>query len=152
MAGVSASVRIEDDGFRPALEALLRRSSDLRPVFSEIGAALQTSAEERFEDEEDPDGRSWPAHSPATLLRRGSGARKLRDKGHLYQSLNWRASRLKAEVGTNRIYARIHQLGGEAGRGRKVEIPARPYLGVSAADRKEIAEILNDHLTKGLRR
>ncbi|MDD2870088.1 phage virion morphogenesis protein [Neomegalonema sp.] len=152
MAGVSASVRIEDDGFRAALEALLRRSANLRPVFAEIGSALQASTEDRFENEEGPDGRAWRTHSPATLLRRGSGARKLRDKNHLYQSLNWRASRLEAAVGTNRVYARIHQLGGKAGRGRKVEIPARPYLGVDAEDREMIGEILNDHLTKGLRK
>ncbi|TSA12012.1 MAG: phage virion morphogenesis protein, partial [Deltaproteobacteria bacterium] len=31
-------------------------------------------------------------------------------------------------IGTNVIYAAIHQFGGKAGRGRKVTIPARPYL------------------------
>ena len=31
-------------------------------------------------------------------------------------------------IGAARPYARIHQLGGKAGRGRKVTIPARPYL------------------------
>lgn len=31
-------------------------------------------------------------------------------------------------VGSGKEYAAIHQLGGEAGRGRKVHIPARPFL------------------------
>lgn len=31
-------------------------------------------------------------------------------------------------ISTNVVYARIHELGGYAGRGRKVRIPARPYL------------------------
>jgi phage virion morphogenesis protein len=31
-------------------------------------------------------------------------------------------------IGTNKIYAAIHQFGGQAGRGKKVPIPARPYL------------------------
>jgi phage virion morphogenesis protein len=51
-------------------------------------------------------------------------------------------------VGTNRVYAAIHQLGGQAGRGRKVTIPARPYLGVSAADRVRILAVLKWFLAR----
>ena len=35
---------------------------------------------------------------------------------------------IKGVVGSNLVYARIHELGGLAGRGRKVKIPMRPYL------------------------
>ncbi|MES8537205.1 phage virion morphogenesis protein, partial [Cutibacterium acnes] len=62
------------------------------------------------------------------------------------------AGRLQAAVGTNRVYARIHQLGGKAGRNRKVTIPARPFLGINADDRQMIGEILNDHLAMAVRR
>lgn len=146
MAGVKVSITIEDDGFRDALTRLIARTHELRPVFEEIGSALLATTQQRFEAEAGPDGAAWPAHSAATVLRRGAGAPKLRDRGHLYASLTYAASRFKAEVGTNRVYARIHQFGGKAGRGRKVTIPARPYLGVSDADRRMIGEILTDHL------
>lgn len=149
--GVSVSIRIEDEGFRDALTRLLERSANLQPVFAEIGSALQATTEDRFEAEIGPDGQAWAAHSPVTLLRRGASAKKLRHRNHLYQSLSYAAGRLQAAVGTNRTYARIHQLGGKAGRGRKVTIPARPYLGVSADDRRMIAEILTDHLAEGVR-
>jgi len=152
MAGVKVSITIQDDGFREALTRLLDRTANLKPVFDEIGSALLATTEQRFESESGPDGAPWAAHSTATLLRRGSNARKLRDRGHLYQSLTYASGRLKAEVGTNRIYARIHQLGGKAGRGRKGTIPARPYLGVSAEDRRMIGEILTDHLAMAVRR
>jgi phage virion morphogenesis protein len=49
-------------------------------------------------------------------------------------------------LGVNKVYAAIHHFGGPAGRGRKVTIPPRPYLGLSEADREEIRAILNDYL------
>lgn len=151
MSGVSVSIRIEDEGFREALTRLLERSATLQPVFAEIGSALQAATEDRFEAETGPDGQAWAAHSPVTLLKRGASAKKLRHRNHLYQSLNYAAGRLQVAVGTNRTYARIHQLGGKAGRGRKVTIPARPYLGVNADDRRMVAEILTDHLAMAVR-
>lgn len=150
--GVAIAVTIEDDGIRDALTRLLGLTANLQPVFDEIGSMLLASTEQRFEDETGPDGKAWEPHSPATVLQRGAGAPILRDQGHLYQSLTYHASRLQAEVGTNRAYARIHQLGGEAGRGRQVTIPARPYLGISDEDRTEIGAILNDHLERAVAR
>ena len=144
-------VDIQDDGFGRALGELLRRTANLKPVFEEIGSMLQTSAEQRFEKEEGPDGASWPDLAPSTRARRGAAAKMLRDSGHLYQSLSYSASRLRVAVGANRVYAAIHQLGGKAGRGKKVEIPARPYLGISDEDRQSIGEILADRLSGGLR-
>lgn len=149
--GVSVTIRVEDEGFRDALTRLLQRSANLQPVFAEIGSSLLAATEDRFEAETGPDGQPWAAHSAATLSRRGSSAKKLRDRNHLYQSLTYAAGRLQAAVGTNRAYARIHQLGGKAGRGRKVTIPARPYLGVNADDRRMISEILTDHLATAVR-
>lgn len=149
--GVSVTIRVEDEGFRDALTRLIQHTANLRPVFDEIGSALLATTEDRFEAETGPDGNAWAAHASATLSRRGASAKKLRDKNHLYQSLTYAAGRLQAAVGTNRTYARIHQLGGKAGRGRKVTIPARPYLGVNADDRRMISEILTDHLAMAVR-
>ena len=53
-------------------------------------------------------------------------------------------------------YAAIHQFGGKAGRGRKVTIPARPFLPVKSdgsiypAEQAEIIKALNEYLTDGL--
>jgi phage gpG-like protein len=70
-------------------------------------------------------------------------------------------------VGTNVIYAAIHQFGGtirpkskRALRFRmggrlftlsKVSIPARPFLGLTPADRAEIAAIFADFQARALR-
>ncbi|POZ60820.1 phage virion morphogenesis protein [Chromobacterium alticapitis] len=53
----------------------------------------------------------------------------LQDSGKLAASVHSRYGDDYALIGAGGIpYARIHQLGGKAGKGRKVSIPARPYL------------------------
>ncbi len=145
-------VQVDDGGFGKALTQLLRHTSNLKPVFEEIGSMLQTSAEQRIENEgPGPAGEKWPALAPSTLKRRGEDAKMLRDKGHLVASLTFAASRLSVAVGTNRIYGPIQQLGGNAGRGGSATIPARPFLGVSKVDWKEIGETMTGYLAGGLR-
>jgi phage gpG-like protein len=86
----------------------------------------------------------------------------LRDEGHLYASITHRASPTSVEVGSNAIYAAIHQFGGtikakdaKALRFRigdvwvtkeSVTIPARPFLGIDDDDRQMIVETVADAL------
>ena len=46
-------------------------------------------------------------------------------------------------IGSNKDYARIHQLGGDAGRNKKTKIIARPYLNLGE---KELNNILKEAL------
>ena len=143
---MTVGIRIElGDEASDGLRALAGRA-DLTDALDEIGGSLETSTQRRFETETDPEGRDWKRLSDATLARRGPGAKKLRDQVDLYDSIGHRVLGKRVAVGANRTYARIQHLGGKAGRGKKVTIPARPYLGISAADRREIAEIVRDHL------
>lgn len=78
--------------------------------------------------------------------RRLGGKKILIDSGALLNSINWQADRQGVEIGTNRVYAAIHQFGGKAGRGHKVTIPARPYLVVQEEDLDQINDVLEDYL------
>ncbi len=49
-------------------------------------------------------------------------------------------------VHANKVYARIHHEGGKAGRGRKVNIPARPFIMVQDEDWAEIKDALNNYI------
>lgn len=141
--GVNFTVKVENaQAIGRALVGLQLRMRDLRPVLREIGASLLTSTQRRFEDEQAPSGAPW-----APILRSGA---ILRDSGRLYQSLTYAVGQSQVEVGTNVVYARIHQLGGKAGRGRKVTIKPRPYLGLDDADRRELLEIVNDYVRGAL--
>lgn len=55
-----------------------------------------------------------------------------------------------AIVGTNEAYATIHQFGGKAGRGRKVDIPARPFLMLTPQDEEDILQDVQDYWQKVL--
>jgi phage virion morphogenesis protein len=120
------------------LGRLAALDGQLTPLMDEIAQALLASTQRRFEDEAGPDGTAW-----AQTKRGGS---ILRDQGHLYQSLTPEADGHSAAVGSNLVYARIHQLGGEAGRGLSVSLPARPFLGLDSEDKAEISALVRDYM------
>ncbi len=130
------------------------------PALREVGEALASSTIGRFNQQSDPQGKAWQPLALATIqpgardYRKNGGIRKaalrrlerrkiLIQSARLRNSISHRAEGLKVHVGTNVKYARLHQLGGEAGRGKKITIPARPFLGISDADQREIVSIIN---------
>lgn len=155
MAGTS--LRIDLSGLtagRDAVARVLGRLGDTYPLMDEIGSAVALWTDLRFEREQDPQGRKWRPLAPATLKsrRRGRGSRVaiLQDSGRLRQSITHKATARRARVGSNLVYAAIHQFGGQAGRGRKVSVPARPYLGLSGDDEAEIGAIVRDFVVDAL--
>ena len=108
------SIQVEDAQLTAALLALRARLGNLQPVMASIGQRLVTQADLSFRGERDPWGAAWQRLSQSTLRqRRGTSAKILRDTGHLAGSFSYRASADQVVVGTNVIYATIHQFGGE---------------------------------------
>lgn len=135
-----------------ALGGLLARFGDLTPLMERFGIVLETSTIERFDNERAPDGTPWLP----SLRAKATGGKTLTDTARLKQSVRFIASPDQVEIGTNVIYARVHQEGATirakgdgrlkfrlaGGLGfrspRQVVIPARPFLGVSADDQEEL--------------
>ncbi len=153
MAQSGFSVEIDDRRLKAVLKKLDTRTRNLKPAFEEIGELGVSSVTRNFE----VGGRyraagswrggsnKWQPLSPVTLKKkRGRGI--LLESTNLLNSINWSADRESVEIGSNRVYAAIHQFGGEAGPGKKVTIPARPYLVLQSGDLEEIADILGDYL------
>jgi phage virion morphogenesis protein len=166
MAGANLILRLEGlPRVEAALAALAKRHADLSPLMDVIGMAMETTTQQRFEDSEAPDGSKWlPSLRARTEGRKtlvGEGA-----SGGLLGSITHRFTSSEVEVGTNKIYARVHQEGATihgnpllkfklpGGLGfRSVEqviIPARPFLGISADDQDEIAALIEDYSVGGL--
>lgn len=147
---IGVSVTMADDAVRTALARVQARTGNLEPMLDVVGAAQVTSTQERFEAQRGPDGQAWRGLAERTLeLRQARGASSpqiLRDSGELYDSLTHQAEPTQVAWGSNRAYARIHQLGGQAGRGRKSTIPAREFLGLSDDDRAEVLRIAREHV------
>lgn len=111
-----------------------------------IGETLVASTKERFENEERPDGTKWDKSKRAEA----EGGQTLTDKAILKGSIGYEASQKMVAVGTAEVYGAIHQFGGKAGRGKKVTIPERAFLGISEDDKDEIMGIAEGFMAEGL--
>ncbi|MFT4190847.1 MAG: phage virion morphogenesis protein [Comamonas sp.] len=185
MAGASIKVDLDVSAAAAGLDRLDAALASPRPLMGQIGEAiLLPSTKDRFSSQTGPDGQAW-----APLSRRYAKRKKYnKDKvltlrGYLRGQMRWQPDGDDAvRVGSNRVYARIHQLGGEIERKERsvqlyfrknakgvvgrlfvkkkaanltktatvgahtVTVPARPFLGLSAADRQAIQQRAIDWL------
>ena len=160
MTGARITVKVEGIGAgRERLRALIAAGHDATPLMRDIGEGLLNSTRERFRTEAAPDGKPWAPLSEVTRKRkRRNKDRILTHEGHLGgTSLNYRAGPTEVLVGSTSVYAGTHQFGARTGaygrteRGGPIpwgDIPARPFLGVSEADREMIEESVLDHFSK----
>ncbi|VCU52872.1 hypothetical protein TTHN1_00626 [Thermus thermophilus] len=163
-------VRLKGD-WRELNEALRKLGRGVpQKVKEAIAEGILARTHRRFEESRAPDGSPWPPLSPATLakevrprdrLKRGgisaAAQRRLALRkplvvtARLKNSISWKVAGSRIYVGTNLEYARIHQFGGYAGRGRKVYIPARPFLGLTEEDREEAKALLLEWMKEATR-
>ena len=73
---------------------------------------------------------------------RGDHDKTLLKDGHLRDSYVYQLNNAGVEIGSALIYSAIHHFGGQAGRGHKTKIIARPILGVSAAQEKALGDFM----------
>ena len=156
---------------RHALNRLLQSGRNLSPVLKDIGEHLLDSTQQRFARQTAPDGSLWQALSPQYQSAKKRNENKiLMLDGHLSGTLRWQVSGNTLLFGSDRVYAAIHQFGGKTRahtirpRSKKAlawpggkhpvkkvehpgsDIPARPFLGLSADDERDIVDIVHDHL------
>jgi phage virion morphogenesis protein len=145
------TVRIDDAAIQRAMAQALSRANDLTPAMQDIGEHMLLATRDRFDTETAPDGSKWAALSPRYAARKARmrGALKgiLTRRGTLRDTIRYKASATEVIIGSDRPYAAIHQLGGQAGRGKRATIPARPFLGISPQDQEEILRILGDYIS-----
>jgi len=133
-------------------------SSGSREINYAIGEVLSSNARSRFRYGKGPDGKKWKQ----SIRSKIDGNSTLYKTGTLRSSIGFSSDSKTVKIGTNLIYAKIHQLGGviksktarflvfKIGnkfiRKKQVEIPARPFLGISIDDKKDILQIIKDYL------
>ena len=139
MVAQTISVEIDDERVRKLAKALVDDLTNPRAAFDQIGRYLASATRARFEREEGPDGKPWQA----SIRALAEGGQTLTDHSTLRRSITHRVAGdgRSVDVGSNLVYAAIHQFGGQAGRNRSVTLPARPFLGIDERDRNAIARI-----------
>lgn len=141
-------IKIDNKEVLSKLLELAKRGESLRPLMKNIAGIMATATEDNFKEEGRPD--KWVELSDATIKYRKK-IRKypgmiLQVSGQLASSVNTFYDNDSALIGSNLDYAAIHQLGGQAGRNKKVEIPARPYLTLTDDNFKEILKETEKYL------
>lgn len=132
-------ITIDDTELKQLLKDLTQKLSDRRPLMRNLAGIMHNAVEENFEQE----GR--PRWKPSKRAQK-QGGKTLQDTGSLVASISMQYDNDKAVVGTNKVYAAIHQFGGKAGRGRKVTIPERPYLKLTNEDLEDIKQAVKEYL------
>lgn len=171
MADPGARITVDDEEVKKALGKILNRIKNPRPMLAEIGETMVSSTQDRFESGRSPEGKPWPK----SHRTRVGGGQVLVDTARLKNSVNYQVRSDEVAVGTNVKYAGTHQFGAKRGsfgtvsaripehvrsggirvrshtRTMKLpwgDIPARPYLGISDSDRREIVQIAEDELLR----
>lgn len=166
MTGVVIETRIDATAAAEAFDRLARVVRDPEPILRAIGVGLVQVTQDRFESATAPDGSSWAALNPLyAATKRGPGIlRESAMRGGLMASITFETSSDAVQVGTNKVYAAIHQfggtikpksgdalvfrIGGQLVFARSVTIPARPFLGIGPADEEMILDVVEDALDR----
>jgi phage virion morphogenesis protein len=151
-AAVSFDLR-ELDSVKKLLQDTALTDGERHQLLAEIGVEMETQTQERFDTKIDPVGNTWKDIADATkkyYARMGWSSKHstLLLEGGLRDSItsevqggNW-----SVLVGATKEYAAVHQFGFPA-----KNIPARPYLGVSTGDAKEIEAAVRDFLARSFK-
>ena len=175
MTGTTITIKYDDKEVQAMFARIQRHLGDLTPAMKVIGQIVRTSVVRNFEVGGRP---KWKPLSPVTLaLRRGTKVLYRQGMaGGLMGSIHAKHYKNRAVIGTNKIYAAVHQFGAKKGsfgqftanikahmrkmgskqvqvrahtRSVKLpwgDIPARPYLMVQDEDWVEIREALGDYI------
>lgn len=164
-----SSVTVSVEGDLNNLLTKLKNLSDVKKqsALNAVAEGLRTSTVERFHSQRDPDDKPWEQSIRAI----GTGGKTLIETATLMTSIRAEADSSGATVGTNDIRAATHQFGAErtirakrdkyltfkvGGKWRRVEsvrvnIPARPFLGISEEDQLDIKEIIEAAVEEAVR-
>lgn len=151
-------ITVDDTELQKALTKAKTKLGNTKPLMAGIANLMLEAVEESFDKETDPNtGQKWKPLSPLTKeqrSKRGHDGKILQVSGALASSISSSYDDSRAVVGTNKVYAPVHQFGAVIRTKRKralafggvtrssVTIPARPFLGISRQTQDEINDLI----------
>ena len=141
-------IKIDNKEVLTRLQELASRGENLRPLMKNIAGIMATATEDNFKNEGRPD--KWVDLSETTKKQRQKIGKYpgqiLQVSGQLASSVSTAYDDNSAVIGSNLVYAAIHQLGGQTGKNKKTTIPARAYLKLTDDNFEEIFDEINKFL------
>ena len=145
-------ITVDNRAIIAALRQLQQASVNLSPALRKIGEDLKESTHQRFSSKTGPDGEPWLGNAESTIERKGRN-QPLTDLGTLGNTINYQLLGNDAvQIGSPLEYAAMQQFGGTKAEFPWLwgDIPARPFLGVSAEDESHVVDILRRHLESAI--
>lgn len=148
VVGVDAAIR--------QMHKIVKSVEKKESIHRHVGNIILNSIEESFERETSPFGKKWQpvkirtihsAYGKKTHTKRGKqtkgflrfseGKKVLTQTGTLSSSFTVSADATGATVGTNLVYAAVHNFGGVTGRNHASKMPERRFMPVDGAGELE---------------
>lgn len=143
------------------LSQVLRKVSDTRPILADIGELLMETTKRRFSLSTAPDASKWARNSKVTIDRylglfktkkaSRSASKKplIGETKSLMTTIYYQVGPGAVRIGSPMIYSAMQQFGGTRAKYPNLwgDIPARPFLGLSADDRASIVDIVQGYLS-----
>lgn len=156
---MSAGIVLEYSNVAQYLNEVASALQNPHLMWGEMGEALIDIHRMRFRAQMSPEGERWRELAPWYHAQKRRNKNKILTlNGYLSGTLRYQVQNDGVLFGSNLPYAAIHHFGGvikpKSGRalnvaGRlvsQVTIPARPWLGLSAADEDRMLSIAQRHL------
>lgn len=141
-------IKIDASQLNAELDRIMQRLQNPSTLMAAVAQSLESQTQQAFYQQGQPGGEKWslaastiaqrsvgrkgknpePPSWPGPILNRSGGRGLL---GSVMSGSTASTASVGAGSGKSAKYAKIHQFGGQAGRGRKVTIPARPYLPIT---------------------
>ncbi|ESA37749.1 phage virion morphoproteinsis protein [Leptolyngbya sp. Heron Island J] len=141
-------VTITDADVNRALTQIGERVGNLQPALEDFGEYMLLQTRRYFDSEVSPGGQKWADISPAWKRQK---QKEGRDRGigkytlAMRDGITYVARPRSLVVGSNRPYAARFQLGSKDGTQE-----ARPFLGLTPEDRRELIAALSDHVGESI--
>lgn len=150
MAGIEFHVDWDPGRTVIALDRLI--AADRGELLESLAQLGEQQTKRRISSEkESPTGEAWAAWSSQYAESRHGGNSLLQGDGDLLDSIAaGKPAGDEIAWGSNLIYAAVHQFGHTFddawGKGIEATVPARPYLGLSADNEREMVMVAEDFL------
>ena len=117
------------------LEEIGQNISNTAPLMKEMGNYLYNITRDSFDEEKDPNGRSWSPLSNTTTKSKNT-SKMLYQEGDLQDKFIYSVSKREIAIGTNAnndgfLYPAVHQFGTDNAWGRGIKVEARAFMPIT---------------------
>lgn len=155
---MSIAIHADLDALNRLTDRLIRfgklADSQRTQLMDELGAEVVSQTQRRIDSEkQSPDGEPWAPWSENYANTRKAGHSLLMADGHLSQDIHHQVIGDAVEIGSNLAYAAAHQFGLDMSvisTGKHVQVPARPYLGLSEDNLSDLELLVDDFVDRQL--